>query len=590
MNEKDTKNINISVKQKITDTMPCVALRDLVVYPKMVMHFDVARPRSLNALRRALDGDRYVFLTAQKNVFIPEPKQEDLYKIGTVAEIKQIIKTPDGLSRVLVEGVYRAKLVDMRIDPGDWIEADIKKLSNYTAEKLSAPELTAVQRTVKEKFEEYSRVVPRMPKELYTAVLGAQDPVSLCESIMFNITMSTEDKQQLLELGSAGQKLVYMIAVLMRETEVLGIEKEINEQVNEQIDKNQREYYLREQLKAIQSQLGEGDSPSDDGFDYLTKIADLKLSKEVTEKLVSEANKLMKMPSASQEAAVIRGYLDTVLELPWNKYTKDKTDIKKAAQQLDKDHYGLKKVKERILEVLAVRQLAPDVKGQIICLAGPPGVGKTSIGKSIAKALGRKYVRVSLGGVKDESDIRGHRKTYVGSMPGRIITAMKQAGTMNPLILLDEIDKMSNDFKGDPSSAMLEVLDSEQNKEFRDHFIEVPFDLSEVLFITTANNLDSIAPPLLDRMDVIELSSYTREEKFNIAKRHLIPKQLKANGLKSSNMKITDEAVYALIDGYTKEAGVRNLERLIASLCRKACKEIIEEDTKKVVFDVSNRL
>lgn len=588
MNEKDTKNINISVKQKITDTMPCVALRDLVVYPKMVMHFDVARPRSLNALRRALDGDRYVFLTAQKNVFIPEPKQEDLYKIGTVAEIKQIIKTPDGLSRVLVEGVYRAKLVDMRIDPGDWIEADIKKLSNYTAEKLSAPELTAVQRTVKEKFEEYSRVVPRMPKELYTAVLGAQDPVSLCESIMFNITMSTEDKQQLLELGSAGQKLVYMIAVLMRETEVLGIEKEINEQVNEQIDKNQREYYLREQLKAIQSQLGEGDSPSDDGFDYLTKIADLKLSKEVTEKLVSEANKLMKMPSASQEAAVIRGYLDTVLELPWNKYTKDKTDIKKAAQQLDKDHYGLKKVKERILEVLAVRQLAPDVKGQIICLAGPPGVGKTSIGKSIAKALGRKYVRVSLGGVKDESDIRGHRKTYVGSMPGRIITAMKQAGTMNPLILLDEIDKMSNDFKGDPSSAMLEVLDSEQNKEFRDHFIEVPFDLSEVLFITTANNLDSIAPPLLDRMDVIELSSYTREEKFNIAKRHLIPKQLKANGLKSSNMKITDEAVYALIDGYTKEAGVRNLERLIASLCRKACKEIIEEDTKKVVFDVSN--
>ena len=588
MNEKDTKNINISVKQKITDTMPCVALRDLVVYPKMVMHFDVARPRSLNALRRALDGDRYVFLTAQKNVFIPEPKQEDLYKIGTVAEIKQIIKTPDGLSRVLVEGVYRAKLVDMRIDPGDWIEADIKKLSNYTAEKLSAPELTAVQRTVKEKFEEYSRVVPRMPKELYTAVLGAQDPVSLCESIMFNITMSTEDKQQLLELGSAGQKLVYMIAVLMRETEVLGIEKEINEQVNEQIDKNQREYYLREQLKAIQSQLGEGDSPSDDGFDYLTKIADLKLSKEVTEKLVSEAHKLMKMPSASQEAAVIRGYLDTVLELPWNKYTKDKTDIKKAAQQLDKDHYGLKKVKERILEVLAVRQLAPDVKGQIICLAGPPGVGKTSIGKSIAKALGRKYVRVSLGGVKDESDIRGHRKTYVGSMPGRIITAMKQAGTMNPLILLDEIDKMSNDFKGDPSSAMLEVLDSEQNKEFRDHFIEVPFDLSEVLFITTANNLDSIAPPLLDRMDVIELSSYTREEKFNIAKRHLIPKQLKANGLKSSNMKITDEAVYALIDGYTKEAGVRNLERLIASLCRKACKEIIEEDTKKVVFDVSN--
>ncbi len=588
MDEKDTKNINISVKQKITDTMPCVALRDLVVYPKMVMHFDVARPRSLNALRRALDGDRYVFLTAQKNVFIPEPKQEDLYKIGTVAEIKQIIKTPDGLSRVLVEGVYRAKLVDMRIDPGDWIEADIKKLSNYTAEKLSAPELTAVQRTVKEKFEEYSRVVPRMPKELYTAVLGAQDPVSLCESIMFNITMSTEDKQQLLELGSAGQKLVYMIAVLMRETEVLGIEKEINEQVNEQIDKNQREYYLREQLKAIQSQLGEGESPSDDGFDYLTKIADLKLSKEVTEKLVSEANKLMKMPSASQEAAVIRGYLDTVLELPWNKYTKDKTDIKKAAQQLDKDHYGLKKVKERILEVLAVRQLAPDVKGQIICLAGPPGVGKTSIGKSIAKALGRKYVRVSLGGVKDESDIRGHRKTYVGSMPGRIITAMKQAGTMNPLILLDEIDKMSNDFKGDPSSAMLEVLDSEQNKEFRDHFIEVPFDLSEVLFITTANNLDSIAPPLLDRMDVIELSSYTREEKFNIAKRHLIPKQLKANGLKSSNMKITDEAVYALIDGYTKEAGVRNLERLIASLCRKACKEIIEEDTKKVVFDVSN--
>lgn len=419
---------------------------------------------------------------------------------------------------------------------------------------------------------------------------GSKTPVQLFESLAFNIPLAFTDRQSLLEAPSVLDKLILMITILSRETNVLSLERRIHSQVHSQIEESQREYYIREQIKALQNELGENEDGSDvnEIDEYTHRIDSLILSEEVRDKLMGEVRKLSKMGMMSQEGVVLRNYLDTVLALPWNAVTKDRTDVKKAKQILDKDHYGMAKVKDRILENLAVRALTPDVKGQILCLVGPPGVGKTSVAKSVARALNRNFVRVSLGGVKDESDIRGHRKTYVGAMPGRIMNAMKLAGSKNPVVLLDEIDKMSNDFRGDPSSAMLEVLDSEQNNAFRDHYIEVPFDLSDVLFITTANTLDTVQAPLLDRMEVIELSSYTREEKFHIAKEHLIKKQESKNGLKASQIRICNDAIYKLIDSYTREAGVRNLERQIGSLCRKAAKEIVEDGVKKVTFKADN--
>ena len=439
-------------------------------------------------------------------------------------------------------------------------------------------------------FEEYVKVVPKMPEELYAQILGSKTPVQLFESLAFNIPLAFTDRQSLLEAPSVLDKLILMITMLSRETNVLSLERRIHSQVHSQIEESQREYYIREQIKALQNELGENEDGSDvnEIDEYTHRIDSLILSEEVRDKLMGEVRKLSKMGMMSQEGVVLRNYLDTVLALPWNAVTKDRTDVKKAKQILDKDHYGMAKVKDRILENLAVRALTPDIKGQILCLVGPPGVGKTSVAKSVARALNRNFVRVSLGGVKDESDIRGHRKTYVGAMPGRIMNAMKLAGSKNPVVLLDEIDKMSNDFRGDPSSAMLEVLDSEQNNAFRDHYIEVPFDLSDVLFITTANTLDTVQAPLLDRMEVIELSSYTREEKFHIAKEHLIKKQEGKNGLKASQIRICNDAIYKLIDSYTREAGVRNLERQIGSLCRKAAKEIVEDGVKKVTFKADN--
>ncbi|MCI7351724.1 MAG: endopeptidase La, partial [Ruminococcus sp.] len=463
-----------------------------------------------------------------------------------------------------------------------FIAAEIRRFPFSTRNRPDGIELDALIRSVKESFSEYCEKMPKVPSDLLNVVMKETDPSVIFDAIAFNIPLSTEDKQMLLEASGITERLSMLTALLSRELEVIDLERHIQEQVKAQIDKGQRDYYLREQMKVISDQLGEGDDTQDEAYSYLDQIEALDLPKDVEEHFTREVDRLMKVPGSSQEAFVIRNYLDTCLELPWNKVTKDKTDIKKAREILDKEHYGLSKVKERILETIAVRALSKDIKGQIICLVGPPGIGKTSIGKSIAKALGRKYARVSLGGIKDESDIRGHRKTYIGSMPGRIITAMKNAGTKNPLILLDEIDKMSNDFRGDPSSAMLEVLDSEQNTEFRDHYIEVPFDLSDVLFVTTANTTQTIAPPLLDRMEVIELTSYTREEKFHIAKEHLVAKQLKKNGLKASMLRFTDAALYLLIDSYTKEAGVRNLERVIASICRKAAKDIVEDGVKKI--------
>lgn len=571
---------------KDKNMMPCVAMRGLVAFPKMVMHFDIARDLSVKAIEKAVDNDRRIFLITQKNAFIENPSEKDLYKVGVAAEIKQVLKTPDNIMRVIVEGIYKAKLISIDKSEG-FIEAEIKRTINYSRAKTDEVETEAVMRSLKDAFSRYADFFQKMPKEMLQSILAENDPIILFENIAFNINFDYQEKQELLEENNIIYRLSMLYGMLIHEIEILEIERQIQEQVYENLDKNQKEYYLREQLNVIRSELGENDEQNEIS-EYRKQITKLKLSDKITEKLLKEADRLDKMPPSSQEAFVIKNYLDAVLELPWNKKTNKKIDLKKAREILDKKHYGLETVKERILESIAVNALMPDLKGQIICLVGPPGVGKTSIGRSVAKALGRKYARVSLGGIKDESDIRGHRKTYVGAMPGRIINAVKQAGSSNPLILLDEIDKMSNDFRGDPSSAMLEVLDSEQNKDFRDHFIEVPFDLSQVLFLTTANTTETIPAPLLDRMEIIELNSYTREEKFHIAKEHLILKNLKKNGLKSSQIKIDDDALYTIIDAYTKEAGVRNLSRNIDTLCRKTAKEIVENGVKKVCFNNDN--
>ncbi|MBQ6251287.1 endopeptidase La [Ruminococcus sp.] len=558
-----------------------VAMRGLVAFPKMVMHFDVSRSKSMAAVERALKEGGKLFLVTQHEAYIENPKASDLYKVGVVAEIKQVLKLPDNIMKVLVEGVYKANLVRL-IDDGEVLKAEVKRTPTYSRAKVDEVEAEALIRSVKDVFERYASFFPRMPKELLTSIMTQDSPIKLFETVTFNCNLNYRDKQTLLEETNVINKLSVLFACLTSEVEILELENLINEQTKNSIDKGQREFYLREQLRVIQEQLGEDEG--EEAFGYINDIMELKLDEKSKEKLLKEADKLTKLPPSSQEAFVIKNYLDTVLDLPWGKYTKAKLSMEKAEAVLEKDHYGLKKVKERILEFLAVHMLNPEIKGQIICLAGPPGIGKTSIAKSIAKAMGRKYARVSLGGVRDEADIRGHRKTYVGAMPGRIITAISQAGSANPLILFDEIDKLCSDIKGDPSSAMLEVLDAEQNNAFRDHFIEVPFDLSKAVFITTANNVGAIPAPLLDRMEVIELPSYTAEEKFHIAKEHLIPKQLKEHGLKASQLKISDDAIDELIQYYTKEAGVRSLERSIASLCRKTAKRIAAEEVKRVTI------
>lgn len=576
----------MSINEKDICRLPLVAMRGVVVFPEMVMHFDVAREKSIGAVTAAYESDKKVFLVAQKDVFIEEPEMKDLYRYGVIAEVRQILKTPEGILRILVEGIQKAKLETLNVGT-NYLSADVLPVQYSTRSKIDEVEMEAVIRAIKKQFEQYSQLFPRMPKELMIAVMCQDDPYKLFNSIIFNIGLDFYDKQKLLEENNILKRLNLLYSFLIKETEVLTLEREIQDLTKEGMDRGQREYYLREQMRAIASQLGEEDE-QEEVFEYMKKIQELNLSPEDTDKLYKEAERLSKLPPASQESFVIRSYLDVVLDLPWNNSSKSKVNIEKSRNILDKDHYGMQKVKERVLESISVHALMPDVTGQILCLVGPPGVGKTSIGRSIAKALGRKYERISLGGVRDESDIRGHRKTYIGAMPGRIIDALTRAKTNNPLILLDEIDKMSSDFKGDPSAAMLEVLDSEQNKSFRDHYVEVPFDLSQVLFVATANTLDTIPAPLLDRMEIIELGSYTREEKFHIAKEHLITKQIKKHGLKISQMKIQDNAIYDLIDSYTRESGVRELERYIASLCRKAAKAIVSEEQKKVIFTSKN--
>ncbi len=571
--------------------LPMLALRGLVLYPKMVLHFDVGREKSILALNEAMARKQLVYLVAQKDIRDDNPTPNQIYKVGVVAQIKQILKTQGETAKVLVEGKFRAKTLEVT-DTEPFFQALVQEYPLRPNRARTSMLASALMRTVKDKFEEFVSLSPRMPREIVMNVMTTEDPVFLVEFIAGNIPIQDDRKQAVLEESSVTKRLELMAAILESENEILAVEQDIYEKVKESVDKNQREYYLREQMKAISAELGEGEDLGDEVQHYHDAIDKLEMAQEYRDKLYKEADRLMKMPGNSQEAAVIRTYLDSVLELPWNERTKDRIDIAKAQKQLDKDHYGLTKVKERILELLAVRKLAPDIKGQIICLEGPPGVGKTSIAKSIAKAMGRNYGRISLGGVRDESDIRGHRKTYVGAMPGRIVNGLKQAHSRNALLLLDEVDKLGNDFRGDPASALLEVLDSEQNNAFRDHYIEIPFDLSEVLFIATANDLSTVPRPLLDRMEIISIASYTREEKFQIAKRHLLPKQMKRHGLSGKTLRVSDDTLYGLIDFYSREAGVRSLERLIASLCRKAAKEIVaasqEDKQKKVVITAAN--
>lgn len=569
---ENSKNLFNEFNEK-SFSMPMVALRGLVIFPEMTMHFDVGRQKSVRAIRAAMEKKTNVFLAAQMDVECDDPRYDDLYSAGVVCEIKQVMKLPgtDTL-RVVVHGLYRAELIHIA-SANPYLSAIVHKIET---EKVVAEDKMyeeALVRRLISTFEEYAYFLPKLPPDIIVGVSVRKEASEITDYILSNIPLEYSSKQSLLEELNPLKRAERLCVILTREIELLAIEEEINEKVQEQMEENQRDYYLREQIKAISEELNEGDGAISEAESYKEKIKAIGFSEDTEKKLLKECDRMMKMQSSSPESAVIRNYLDKVVSLPWNVFTDDNLDIENAMSILDEDHYGLRDVKDRIIEFLAVRKINPDIKGQIICLAGPPGVGKTSIAKSLARAMGRSYARISLGGVRDEADIRGHRKTYIGSMPGRIIEAIESAKSSNPLILLDEVDKLGSDHRGDPSSALLEVLDGEQNNTFVDHYLEIPYDLSRVLFITTANDKSRIPAPLLDRMEIIDLPGYTYEEKFNIAKKHLVPKQIKANGLKKSNVKITDRALKDIISGYTKEAGVRVLERTIASVLRKIAVE-----------------
>ena len=572
-------NVNDTNNQRM---LPVLPLRGLTAFPDMLIHFDVGRAMSIKALEAAMKDGQWIFLTAQKDLKTDRPTADDLYEVGTICIIKQILRLPGDNIRVLVEGKDRARALHYQKseDGGECLKAQVEVL--YDILPLGGERREqALVRTVQNRFEEYAALAPRLSSDVALTVAAGGNAGYLADYIAQNIPIDFSVKQEVLEELNVNRRLTFLIRLLTEETEILRIEGDIQEQIKAAIDKNQKDYYLREQIKVIQSELGEQDV-SAEAEEYREKIEKLGLPEESASKLRKETERLAKMSGSSAEAGVIRTYLDTVLELPWKTSTRPRHDLERAQKILDRDHYGLEKVKERILEFMAVKTLAPDLKGQVLCLVGPPGVGKTSIARSIAEAMNRKYTRMSLGGVRDEADIRGHRKTYIGAMPGRIIAALRQAGSRNPLILLDEIDKMGNDFRGDPASAMLEVLDTEQNNAFRDHYIEIPFDLSDVLFVTTANDLSTVPRPLLDRMEVIELSSYTAEEKLHIAHDHLLPKQIKKHGLKGIQLIVPEETLSAVISGYTREAGVRRLEQVIAKLCRKAAKKIADGSAKRV--------
>ena len=570
------------VKVKITrnvSVLPAIALRGLVVFPNNIVHFEVGRAKSIAAIEAAMHANSSVFLVAQKEMDVEEPTMPDLYGYGVIAEIKQVLRVSDDLVKVLVEGKTRARLLEL--NDGDFLQASVRPVPvrGIGADKRTQTE--ALVRSLKDCFEEYLSYSPQISKDIIYNIVSSDSPLFLSEYMPANLLLKYEDKQTILNESSLLSRLEKLLMLLRQECQVLEIERDLDDKVNASLDKGQREYYLREQMHIISEELGDSEDTRAEADTYRQKIAALKLDDESTEKLLKECDRLARMQSNSAESGVIRSYLDTCLGLPWHITTEDDLDQAHAHRVLEREHYGLQKVKERILELLAVRKLNTEVKGQIVCLVGPPGVGKTSIAHSIADCMGRKFARMSLGGVHDEAEIRGHRRTYIGAMPGRIISAINSAKSSNPVILLDEIDKLAGDYKGDPSSALLEVLDPEQNRTFKDNYLDIPFDLSEVLFITTANDASTIPGPLYDRMDVIELPSYTRTEKFNIAKRHLLPKQLKNNGL-DGKVTMTSGAIYEIIDGYTREAGVRNLERTITSVLRKCAQKIAAGETEKI--------
>lgn len=564
--------------------IPVLALRDVVVYPHMVIPLFVGREKSIKCLEAAMEKDKQIFLVAQKDATIDEPEQDDIYRMGTIATVLQLLKLPDGTVKVLVEGTQRAQ-IESFVDNDDFFVANAQFIES---DSIDENEQDVFIRSAISQFEGYVKLNKKIPPEVLTSVSGIDEPARLADTMAAHMPLKVPEKQKVLETPNVTERLEYLMALMEGEIDLLQVEKKIRTRVKKQMEKSQREYYLNEQMKAIQKELGELDDVPDE-FEALKKrIEESGMSSEANEKATTELNKLKMMSPMSAEATVVRSYIDTLINVPWKKRSKVKKDLPGAQKILDSEHHGLDKVKERILEYLAVQQRTNKIKGPILCLVGPPGVGKTSLGQSIARSTGRKYIRMALGGVRDEAEIRGHRRTYIGSMPGKLIQNMTKVGVKNPLFLLDEIDKMSSDMRGDPASALLEVLDPEQNSRFADHYLEVDFDLSDVMFVATSNSFN-IPGPLLDRMEVIRLSGYTEDEKLNIAKEHLITKQLKRNGLKEHEIEIADSAIIGIIRYYTREAGVRNLEREISKLCRKAVKNIlIEKDTKTVTIDENN--
>lgn len=575
---------------KIDHELPLIPLRGLAIFPYMILNFDIGREISLKALDQAMMDEELIFLTSQKEAEVDEPGEEDFYHVGTICKVKQMIKLPGDTVRVLVEGVSRGRVKKIEQEDG-YFRAVIEEIV-FDSDNLDSEtevEIEAFVRNVFDAFEEYINIGNRVSPEILISLADIEDVDRFIDTIAANIYLKSSQKQEILEEFDIRKRLELIYSILLEEIDILKIEKKITLRVKKQMNKVQKEYYLREQLKAIQKELGEEEDINSEADEYREKLKKIKAPKTTKEKIEKEIDKFSKISSMSPDVSVSRNYLDTIFSLSWNKETKDKLDITKAKDILDEDHYGLEKVKERILEYLAIRTLAKSLKGPIICLVGPPGTGKTSIVKSIARALNRKFVRISLGGVRDEAEIRGHRRTYVGSIPGRIINGVKEAQTKNPVFLFDEIDKMAADYKGDPASAMLEVLDPEQNKDFVDHYLEIPFDLSKILFVTTANSLGNIPRPLLDRMEVIEVSGYIEEEKLNIAKKYLLPKQIKEHALKENFIKIDDETLRSIINHYTREAGVRTLERTIGKICRKVAKKYVEDPTlEEVVINKSD--
>ncbi|MNO81421.1 Lon protease 1 [compost metagenome] len=559
---------------------PLLPLRGLLVYPSMVLHLDVGREKSVKALEKAMVEDNLILLCSQSEVNIEEPTQEDIFRIGTVAKVRQMLKLPNGTIRVLVEGMERAEIVEY-LDNEEYYEVIAKERPE---EETDDPEVDALMRTVLAQFEHYINLSKKVTPETLAAVSDIEEAGRLADVITSHLSLKIKDKQEILELIDVRKRLEKLLDILNNEREVLELERKISQRVKKQMEKTQKEYYLREQMKAIQKELGEKEGRAGEVEELRAQLDEKGLPDKVREKTLKEIDRLEKMPASSAEGGVIRNYVDWLLSLPWNDKTEDDLDLAKAEQVLNEDHYGLDKPKERVLEYLAVQKLVKKLKGPILCLVGPPGVGKTSLARSIARSLGREFVRISLGGVRDEAEIRGHRRTYVGAMPGRIIQGMKTAGTLNPVFLLDEIDKMASDFRGDPSSALLEVLDPEQNNTFSDHFIEVPFDLSNVMFVTTANAVHNIPRPLLDRMEMLYIPGYTELEKLQIATRYLLPKQKREHGLEEEQLQIGDDAILRTIREYTRESGVRNLEQQVAALCRKAAKKIVSEGTKQIVI------